>query len=63
MKKICCVICSKYRKFYRPKILYILEKTLVLSVTNSKCENEDEELFKEEESTDILKVLGLFENT
>ena len=31
MKKLYCVICSKYRKFEKPKISYPLEKTLVLS--------------------------------
>ena len=28
---------------------YIFEKTLVLSIICSKCENEDEKVFKEEE--------------
>ena len=35
------------------------KKTLVLSVICSKCKNEDEKIFKEEESIEILKVLGL----
>ena len=61
MKKI-CVICGKYRKFEKPKILYILEKTLVLPIICSKCQNEDETLFTEEESFEILKILGLIEN-
>ena len=26
MKKLYCVICSKYRKFEKPKILCLLEK-------------------------------------
>ena len=29
---------------------------------SSKCKNEDEKLFKEEESIKILTVLGLIEN-
>ena len=62
MKKLYCVICSKYRKSEKPKISYLLEKTLVLSIICSKCKNEDEKIFKEEESIDILKVLGLIEN-
>ena len=53
MKKLYCVICGKYRKFEKPKISYLLEKTLVLSIICSKCKNEDEKLFKEEESLDI----------
>ena len=60
--KICCVICDKYRKFKNPKILYVFEKTLVLSIICSKCKNDDEKIFKEEESIKILKVLGLIEN-
>ena len=56
MKKLYCVICGKYRKFEKPKISYLLEKTLVL-------ENEDEKIFKEEESIENqLKILGLMNN-
>ena len=57
MKKLYCVTCSKYRKFEKPKISYLLEKTLVLSIICSKCKNEDEKIFKEE-SIEILKILG-----
>ena len=53
---------QKYRKFKKPKISYLLEKTLVLSIICSKCKNEDEKIFKEEESIEILKILGLIEN-
>ena len=59
MKKMYCVICGGYRKFKNPKISYIFEKTLFLSIICSKCENEDEKIFKEEESIEILKILGL----
>ena len=62
LKKLYCVICGKYRKFKNPKISYILEKTLVLSIICSKCKNEDEKIFKEKESIEILTVLGLTEN-
>ena len=48
MNKICCVTCSKYRKFEKPKISYLLEKTLVLSIICIKCKNKDEKIFKEE---------------
>ena len=61
IKKLFCVICGKYRRFKKPKISYLLEKTLVLSVICSKCKNEDEKLFKEEEWIEILKILGLIE--
>ena len=62
MKKLYCVICGKYRKFEKPKMSYILEKTFVLSIICSKCKNEDEKIFKEEGSIEILKFLGLIEN-
>ena len=54
-----CVICGKYRKTGKPKISYILEKRLVLIC--SKCRNEDEKIFTEEKSIEILKILGLIE--
>ena len=59
LKKIYCAICGKYKKFDKHKTSYILEKTLVFSVICSKCKNEDEKMFKEEES---IKILGLTEN-
>ena len=63
MKKLYCMICCKYRKFEKPKISYTSsKKTLVLSFICSKCRNEDEKLFKEEESVEILKTLGLIQN-
>ena len=62
MEKLYCVICIKYRKFEKPKISYLLEKTLVLSIICSKCQNEDEKFFKEEDSIEILKILRLTES-
>ena len=48
MKKLHRVICDKFRKFQNPKISYIFEKSLVLSIVWSKCKNEGEKIFKEE---------------
>ena len=62
MKTLYCVICGKYRIFERPKISHLLEKTLVLSIIFSKCKNEDEKIFKEEDTIEILKILCLIEN-
>ena len=59
MKKLYCVI---HRKFQKPKISYLLAKTLAPSITCSKCKNEEEKLFKEEESIEILKILSSKEN-
>ena len=55
-------MCGKYRKFGRPRISYLLQKTLVPSIICSKCKNEDKKIFKEEDSIVILKILGLIEN-
>ena len=54
-----CVIYGKYRKFEKSEIPCILEKTLVLSIICSNFKNEDEKIFKEEESVEILKIIGL----
>ena len=62
MEKLYCVVCGKYKKFEKPKISSILEKTLVLSIICSKCKNEDGNIFKEEESIEILKILVLINN-
>ena len=62
MEKLYCIICGKYRKFEKPKISYLLEKTLVLSIICSKCKNKDEKIFKEEESIEILKTPDLIQN-
>ena len=56
------VIFGKYRKFEKPKISYFLKKTLVLSIICSKCRNEDEKIFKEEKSIEVIKILGSIEN-
>ena len=50
MKDFYCIICGKYRKLEKSKISDILQKTLVLSIICSKCKNEDEKIFKKEES-------------
>ena len=55
-------IFGKYRKFKNPKISYIFQKALVLSIIWSKNKNEDEKIFKEEESIEILKILGLIKS-
>ena len=58
MKKLFCVISSNYKKFEKPNISYLLEKTLVLPIISSKCKNKDGNFFKEE-SIEILRNLSL----
>ena len=41
------------------KLKYVFKKTLSLSTVYSKCDHEYEKIFKEEESIEILKILGL----
>ena len=61
-KKLYCFICGKYWKFGKDKTSYLLEKTSLLSIICSKWKNEDEKLFKGEESIEIVKILGLIKN-
>ena len=42
---------------------YILNKTLFLYAIFGKCGSNDEKMFKEEESIEILKILGLINNS
>ena len=37
----------------------MFEKILVLSIICSKCENDNERIFKEEKPIEILKITGL----
>ena len=39
-----------------------LENTLFLSIIHSNCKSKDEKIFKEQESIETLKILGLFKN-
>ena len=57
MKKLYCAFFGKWRKFEKPKISYLLEKTLLLSVICSNCRNEDKKSFKEEESIEISEII------
>ena len=43
-------------------MLYRLEKTLVLSIICHKCKNENEKIFEEEESIEIIKIFCLIKN-
>ena len=61
-KKKNCLVCGKYRKSKNPKISWIFIKTLVLSIICGKCGSEGEKIFKEEESIEILKLLGLIKS-
>ena len=47
MKKIYFIICDNYRKLKTPKIPYIFEKILVVSIVCCKYRIEDEKIFKE----------------
>ena len=54
---------GNYGKFKKHETSYLLQKTLVVSIICSKCKNEDETIFKEEESIEILKFLHFIEKT
>ena len=46
--KTYCNVCNKYRKFKNPRISYVFQKTLDLSIVYSKCGLEYKKIFKEE---------------
>ena len=62
MRKTCYTRCKKYKEFKKHKISYICDKAFLLSSIFNKSGGEAEKIFKEEESTKILKDLGLIEN-
>ena len=62
MKRVFCIICGKCKKFKTLKKYTFLKKKFTSFYYCSKCGNEDEKIFKEEESTEILEVLGLIKN-
>ena len=65
MKKICCIIFGKYRKFKNHKTSIIFEKKLVFSIICSKSGNDDEARGGErrgEESIEVLKIIGLIKD-
>ena len=49
-------------KFKNAKITFIFQKSLGLSIVYSKCGHEYKRIFKEEESIETLKILGLITN-
>ena len=52
-----------YRKFKNLNTSCIFDKTLVYFIICDKCRSNDENIFEEKESIDILKILGLITNT
>ena len=64
IKKLDCVICSKYRKIEKPKMSFLIKKKkkIVPSIFCSKYKNEEQKIFREEESIEILKILDLINN-
>ena len=61
-RKNYCTKCKKYKEFKKLRVSYICNKTLLLSTICNKCRNEDEKIFKKEESIEILKTIRLITN-
>ena len=59
MKKICFIKCNKYTKLKNPKISYIFDETVVLSIICDKSGSKDGIIFREENSIEILKIPDL----
>ena len=60
--KLYCVKSNKYITFKNPKISCTFRKILVVLIIFDKCNNNYEKTFKEEQSIQILKILGLINN-
>ena len=58
MKKLYCVIENLRKLKYHTS----WKKTLFRSTICRNCKNKDEKMFREEESIEILTILGLIEN-
>ena len=48
--------------YFSFEISYIFEKYFCFFIFCAECGNENEKVFKEEESIEILKILGLIKN-
>ena len=59
---IYCIVCGKYKKFKNPKISYIFDETWIVFIIFSKCVTETKKIFKEEESTETLRILDSINN-
>ena len=57
--KTYCFKFNSIREFANPKISCISDKILVFSIICNKCGNNNDRIFKEEESIEILKFLVL----
>ena len=55
-RKIYCTKSKIYEKMNKPKISYICDKTLLVFSFCNKCGSEDEQTFRAEESTELLKT-------
>ena len=55
MRENYCTKCKKYKEIKKPEILYTCDKALLPSSTCNNCEGEDEKIFEEEESSEMLK--------
>ena len=57
-----CNIWINIENLKATKVSYIKKKTLSLSIVYSNFSHEYEKIFKEEESMEILKIIGLIDN-
>ena len=60
--KIYCSVCNEHRKTKNPKMPYFFKKTLDLYIICSKSGHNYKKISKEEESIELLKIVGLIAN-
>ena len=62
MKKYLMIFVVSIEKLKTLKYHTLFKNILVRSIVYNKGENKDKKMFKEEELTEILKIIGLIEN-
>ena len=62
MKKYLMIFVVSIEKLKTLKYHTFFKKILVRSIVYNKGENKDKKMFKEEELTKIIKIIGLIEN-
>ena len=62
MEKLYCIICGKYGQFKIIKYHTFFKNHQFFFLICSESEIEDEKIFEEEDSIEILKILHLTEN-
>ena len=62
MNKIYCSKCNKHKKIKKPEMSYVFDKASVFFLICDKCRSNEEPIFKEEQSSEMIKMFCLIKN-